>query len=568
MGKYKQAWGDVFCTSCPADSTTTSTGASDLSKCQCNAGYTAADGGTCSACPVATFKAAPGSAACTVCPANSSHALTAQTDILACQCSPGAFGPKFTGATVTCSGYNRICGCSPSFGQRSGTISSGPGVYQSNSDCEWLISAPEEVGPITLTFTTFDMTLVDWVVIRRCTEPSCGGCVGSERYLVNDHSCSGSSVTEQIARLTGSTADWISAYPESFLQEMKIDTAALPDLSTVYTSFTGYLKVFFLSSDHQLQIQKPGFRAEWRLEGSHKCTGCPVATYASNSASTACAPCPKNSTSLPASANVTACLCDAGFGGTPGGPCALCAAGTYELGDACLACPANADSMPGSVSATACLCRPGYFGPPGGPCRPCPIGTFSRLANSIACHSCARNMNTSAPASSKLSDCLCVPGHEAYGLDDYNQGCFPCKSNSYKTTLSIDSCRNCPPHSTSPPASTSIEACACLLSFHKRAGDGTCARVCAPGFEPGGANLDVCVGCRPGFYKTLEGDDACTPCPPNSFSLLANQTSVSSCICQHGYIFNATTQLCDTCPPGSFNNQAGETQCFACVTEC
>jgi hypothetical protein len=60
----------------------------------------------------------------------------------------------------------------------------------------------------------------------------------------------------------------------------------------------------------------------------------------------------------------------------------------------------------------------------------------------------------------------------------------------------------------------------------------------------------------------------CTPCPPNTFSLLANQTSVSSCVCQHGYIFNATSLLCDACPPGTFNNRANETQCFACVTEC
>jgi hypothetical protein len=90
--------------------------------------------------------------------------------------------------------------------------------------------------------------------------------------------------------------------------------------------------------------------------------------------------------------------------------------------------------------------------------------------------------------------------------------------------------------------------------------------VCAAGFEAGGASLADCVGCRPGSYKTLEGDHACTPCPPNAFSLLANQTSVSSCVCQHGYIWNASTSLCDACPPGTFNNRANESQCFACVS--
>ena len=70
---------------------------------------------------------------------------------------------------------------------------------------------------------------------------------------------------------------------------------------------------------------------------------------------------------------------------------------------------------------------------------------------------------------------------------------------------------------------------------HKSAGKGTCGRVCAAGFEAGGQNLAEGVGCRPGFYKALEGDHACTPCPLNSFSLLANQTCVASCMCQHGY---------------------------------
>jgi hypothetical protein len=257
---------------------------------------------------------------------------------------------------------------------------------------------------------------------------------------------------------------------------------------------------------------------------------------------------------------VTACLCNAGFGGPPGGPCALCAAGTYELGDACLACPANSDSVQGSVGATACLCRPGYFGLPGGPCRPCPHGTFS-AANSIVCAACGPNANTSATASTSSEACLCRPGHTRTAA-----ACSACAANTYKPTLSNASCTACTQHSTSPLGSTSSDACGCLLNFLKHAGNGTCARVCAAGFEAGGANLADCVGCRPGFYKTLEGDHACTPCPPNAFSLLANQTSISSCMCQHGYIWNAATKLCDVCPPGTFNNRANESRCFVCVS--
>jgi hypothetical protein len=90
----------------------------------------------------------------------------------------------------------------------------------------------------------------------------------------------------------------------------------------------------------------------------------------------------------------------------------------------------------------------------------------------------------------------------------------------------------------------------------------------AASFEAGVADMAECVGCRPGTYKATEVDHSCTQCPPNAFSLLANQTSVASCLCQHGYIRNTTTLLCYACPPGTFNNQANETECFACVTVC
>jgi hypothetical protein len=256
-------------------------------------------------------------------------------------------------------------------------------------------------------------------------------------------------------------------------------------------------------------------------------------------------------------------VCNAGFGGPPGGPCALCAAGEYALNSSCFPCPANSESAPPAAGPAACRCRAGAYGAPGGPCSLCAHGSYSE-ADQTECTACGTHFNTTAAGSSSFAACLCVPGHYLFST----QMCIPCSNNTYKATLSSDSCTPCTAHSAGPPASTSPDACACVHDFHKRAGNGTCARVCAAGFEAGGANLADCVGCRPGSYKALEGDHACTPCPPNAFSLLANQTSIASCVCQHGYIFNATSLLCDACPPGTFNNQANETQCFACVTVC
>jgi hypothetical protein len=145
----------------------------------------------------------------------------------------------------------------------------------------------------------------------------------------------------------------------------------------------------------------------------------------------------------------------------------------------------------------------------------------------------------------------------------------PCPQNTYKTTLSNSSCLPCPPQSNSPPASTGIEACKCSANLIQKS-DKSCDRVCAAGFEArtGNNTATACAPCRVGYYKTATGDQDCTQCPPNSFSLLTSQTSIMSCMCVQGYVWNATTQLCDACPAGSFNNQYNENVCYQCNTTC
>ena len=107
-------------------------------------------------------------------------------------------------AAVACSGS---CGCSPSSGQSSGTITDGYGdlqYYCDGEDCRWLISSSRE---IRLSFTFFSTESgYDYVTINRCTSSSCNS-------------------TEQIARLSG-----------------------LVSSSNVYTSSTGYLQVLFISA--------------------------------------------------------------------------------------------------------------------------------------------------------------------------------------------------------------------------------------------------------------------------------------------------------------------------------
>ena len=87
------------------------------------------------------------------------------------------------------------------------------------------------------------------------------------------------------------------------------------------------------------------------------------------------------------------------------------------------------------------------------------------------------------------------------------------------------------------PASALISQCTCINDY-VHAGDGSCDRVCAAGYEASGGieGEAVCVGCQAGTYKESVGDHNCTRCPPHSLSLLRNQTSIQSCFCEQGYL--------------------------------
>jgi hypothetical protein len=145
----------------------------------------------------------------------------------------------------------------------------------------------------------------------------------------------------------------------------------------------------------------------------------------------------------------------------------------------------------------------------------------------------------------------------------------PCPANTYKATFGDSGCLSCPTQSISPSASTGIEACTCSVNWIKKI-DGSCDRVCPAGFEARtGSNAQTeCAPCRVSSYKTEEGEQNCVQCPPNSFSLLTSQTSIMSCMCAQGYVWNAATQLCDACPAGTFNNKHNENVCYLCNTTC
>jgi hypothetical protein len=60
----------------------------------------------------------------------------------------------------------------------------------------------------------------------------------------------------------------------------------------------------------------------------------------------------------------------------------------------------------------ACLpCEPGHY-EVDRECRPCPYATYQPNFGTSECYECASGQNTSSPASTRSSDCVCDPGFE------------------------------------------------------------------------------------------------------------------------------------------------------------
>jgi hypothetical protein len=104
-----------------------------------------------------------------------------------------------------------------------GIISDGAGNYDNNEDCTWIIVAEDDESTPSLTFTSFlTETGYDFVTIYSCETAACFAMT-------------------QLSRLHGSV-----------------------NLSTVYTSPTGVMKVHFTSDG---SVTRPGFSGVWRSGG-------------------------------------------------------------------------------------------------------------------------------------------------------------------------------------------------------------------------------------------------------------------------------------------------------------
>jgi len=255
---------------------------------------------------------------------------------------------------------------------------------------------------------------------------------------------------------------------------------------------------------------------------SEECMPCFGAEYNPHTNATACLACPPNSSGGALNIAESDCVCNRGFSGAAGGPCFLCAMGSFKTE---------------SSSAPCTFCSSGAYWPSDAP----PTANY--------CLSCAENSSSLVPA-----DGMCVCNR---GFVRRNDTCYECAAGSYCPDQGSE--HTCPLHTYSDVGAWELSQCTCVHGFY--GGPGNCS-ICPVDFfcdggapqqcttnsttlgSPGSMQSSDCK-CVAGFYKHANG--LCLPCESGSFcfgdqqllcpdnsSAPALAQSVFECVCDPG----------------------------------
>lgn len=227
--------------------------------------------------------------------------------------------------------------------------------------------------------------------------------------------------------------------------------------------------------------------------------------------------------------------------------CLLCAAGKYvestgsDDENDCHLCEAGKYSVVlGSNSHATCQdCAAGKFSETRGndeeeDCEPCAKGKYSPLipsASNTSCISCVAGKYLDHVGSGNESSCLaCSPG--SYSSQESSSSCTVCTAGKYVSNFS---CVDCPANSDSPAASFAPSQCACRPGYSGLHGNRSNCTACPPGFY-GAGGPEICQACPAGSYNAAPAAGVCTVCPEHSSSSIEGSTSVSSCVCNSGFL--------------------------------
>lgn len=513
---FADAYNTSECVPCPEHASHNLTRRANVSACLCDPGYTGPDGGPCVACAAGTFKAEPGAAACGACGANqySGAAATACAD-----CHPNS-------SSLPASPGVEHCLCDPGFYPYAGACRMcHPGRFKNTTANE---------------------------ACRICT----GNTFAAEEGATACVSCLLSSV---------------------------FSTANPAEGGVRCQCVAGYTQA-------ALNLTTP------------ECAACPPDTFQPGQGQTSCELCDASARAPEASVTPLACLCNAGFADDSAHQCLVCAGGTYKGAapddardtEPCDVCPVHSFSLPRSGRLADCLCDPGFSGPDGGPCAACAPGKFKPANGSAACEDCPLHSYSDAPASTTCVSCVdflsstggitALPGQSAsascvcdvsrgfteivlggaracsacqVGTYATDSGCRNCSGGTYADERGLIECKQCPANMSA--YDFPFVACQCHKGYKCDA---------ANSFMTFKSNATACLcdECPAGTFKDYTGAaSACQVCQAYSESIPASTTQ-DMCLCKRGYRQDGPT-VCVACSAAKYTDTLDALVCTDCPAD-
>jgi len=550
------------------------------SACGCRPGWELSDAGQCVMCAAGTYKPTLGTEPCLPCPANSTSPV-GSTVITACQCSAGWYVQRGAECVLCAAGkyrsvlpafdWARSCGAARNTGcataQSSGSAGDANAVWTPQS-CTHTSNSGVNWWSVTLGETAVH---VSGLRVRGRAH----GAEGYSVYIGNDTTAAGM-FTENALCVAGVAGADVAQF--------------LPVDLVCGKSISGRILVFRVPADYL--------------------TLCDVEIWSSE-----CAPCPANSDSRPGSDERTDCQCTAGFTGSDGAVCSLCAAGKYSNAstwyDWAVCGAARNESCPPAYNwARSC-----------GAARDeaCPTAQINTADNGFAQRavdgnadaawrgsSCAQTFNTGGvnwwrvtlgtepvlvsglrvrgnndgfnyatskgysvyvgndltPAGMFANNAVCVPSVAGRGLKTTSADDLTCDQliSGRHVIFTVTNTRLilCEVEIWSP--SLFRQCISCPANYGSLAGSSGC--VCSPGWTLSDAGQ--CVPCEAGTYKPTLGHETCLPCPAKSTSPVGS-TVITACRCLARF-GGEPGAACVLCAAGKYSSVLSA-QCAPCPAD-
>ena len=347
-GSYKTAVGIGTCTNCAVNEYSTTVaqvvstcsscpsfaqapaGSSQATSCQCNAGYTGANGQVCLGCVQGSYKPTVGPSTCTLCGNNTYSSVVAATSSAVCTACQGN--------STSLMGSTRQSDCHCLMGYLTNNLGA------ANASCQMCSAGSYN-------------SQLDATTCSRCGagyKSSTPGAVSAEQCTacgVNTFSAAGAAQCEICP---------INTFAPGLSDELG-DCKCLAGHYSQVTGQDGLPCSACQAGKHKAQT------------GPVTCTDCLANQYSTATAATSnatCIQCTANAVSPVGSSNSTMCLCTTGFTGSNAVGCSGCSVGKFKPTtgpDACTDCPANTYSglTAQKSNATCTLCYENSISPAG-----------------------------------------------------------------------------------------------------------------------------------------------------------------------------------------------------------